>query len=104
MPMLKDLERNQFKGKVFLFYSNKKESSAAYHNELNKINIENYTYIPITTETDKRIDRELLTVYLKDFNKFNFMLVGTSSFLNTMKEILINEGVDQTKIKEDDFG
>ena len=104
MPMLKDLERNQFKGKVFLFYSNKKESSAAYHNELNKINIENYTYIPITTATDKRIDRELLTVYLKDFNKFNFMLVGTSSFLNTMKDILINEGVDRAKIKEDDFG
>ena len=98
------MEKNQFKGKVFLFYSNKKESSAAYHAELCKISLENYSYIPITTATNKRIDRELLAVHLNDFNKFNFLLVGTNSFLNTVKEILINEGVDLGKIIEDDFG
>jgi len=104
IPMLKEIEKKQFKGKVFVFYSNREESSAAYHNELKNISIQEYTYIPITTATNKRIDREFLKVHLNDFNIFNYFLVGTTSFLNSMKQILINEGVDIAKIKEDNFG
>ncbi len=104
IPMLKELEKKQFTGQVFLFYSNKTKASTAYDDELKNIQLENYFYIPVTTSETKRIEIELLKIHLKNLSFFEYFIVGTSSFLKTMKKILINEGVNITKLKEDDFG
>jgi phytoene dehydrogenase-like protein/ferredoxin-NADP reductase len=104
IPMLKELEKIQFTGQVFLFYSNKTKSSTAYDDELKNISLKNYTYQSVITSETKRIDAELLKSHLKAFEIFEYYIVGTSPFLKTMKQILINEGVDLLRIKEDDFG
>jgi len=104
MAILHDLLKRQYTGKVFLFYSNKTEQSAAYHNELTNLNLGNYTYVPVNTLTSKRIDEELLKTHLTTFNRFEYYLVGTTSFLSSMKSILTTNGVNASEIKEDDFG
>jgi all-trans-retinol 13,14-reductase len=104
MAMLTELEKRQHPGKVFLFYSNKILQSAAYHENLLKINLKNYSYIPVITSTSKRIDSELLRRHLVELNNFDYYLVGTSDFLRSMERLLKTEGVNISKIKEDDFG
>lgn len=104
IPMLKELEKNQFSGQVFLFYSNKTIASTAYDSELKNIYLKNYTYLPVITSESKRIDSEMLKSHLKELSNYEYYLVGTTPFLNAMKLILINAGVDLTRIKEDDFG
>jgi phytoene dehydrogenase-like protein/ferredoxin-NADP reductase len=104
IPMVRELEKNQFAGHVFLFYSNKTKDSTAYDDELKNIKLTNYNYLPIITSETKRIDSELLKSHLKDLSNYEYYLVGTNPFLKAMKLILINEGVDLTKLNEDDFG
>jgi ferredoxin-NADP reductase len=104
VPMLKELEKKQFTGQVFLFYTNRTKSSTTYDNELKTISLNNYFYFPVTTSETQRIDAQLLKSHLKDLGIFEYYLVGSSPFLETMKELLINEGVDLLRIKEDDFG
>jgi ferredoxin-NADP reductase len=104
VPMLQQLEKNQFKGRVYLFNSNKTISSAAYQRELENLKMQNYTYIPVITATDKRIDIDLIKNHLNDLQRYNYYLVGTSPFLVSMKQLLNKEGVAPAKIKMDDFG
>ena len=104
IPMLRELERLKFSGQVFLFYSNRTKSSMAYDDELKNISLKNYTYKSVITSETRRIDAELLKSHLKNLGIFQYYVVGTSPFLKTMKQILINEGVDLLRIKEDDFG
>jgi phytoene dehydrogenase-like protein/ferredoxin-NADP reductase len=104
VPMLQQLEKNQFKGKVYLFNSNKTISSAAYQSELENLKMPNYTYISVITSTDKRIDIDLIKDHLNDLQRYNYYLVGTSPFLVAMKQLLNKEGVPLAKIKMDDFG
>ena len=104
LPMIEELERIQFTGQVFLFYSNRTKSSAAYDDELKNISLKNYTYLSIITSETKRIDTDLLKSHLKDLGIFEYFLVGASPFLRSMKQILVNDGVDLSRIKEDDFG
>lgn len=104
VPMLKELEKKQFKGLVYLFNSNKTISSAVYQNELENIKIENYHYIPVVTSVNKRIEIDLLKQHLNDLQRYYYYLVGTSSFLASMKQLLNKEGVAIAKIKMDDFG
>ncbi len=102
--MLKDMEKRQCQGKVAFFYTNRTASSAAYHEVFQHTSLKNFCYIAVTTSTTKRIDIELLKSQLADLHDFEFYLVGTTPFLNPMKAMLINEGIDLARIKEGDFG
>lgn len=104
VPMLTELEKKRFMGEVYLFNSNKTSSSAAYQHEVENIKLENYTYVPVVTSTDKRMGIELLKNHLKDLHCYNYFLVGTSPFLTAMKQLLTKEGVPIANIKMDDFG
>ncbi|MFT3823667.1 MAG: NAD(P)-binding protein [Chitinophagaceae bacterium] len=104
VPMLKELEQKQFKGSIYLFNSNRTMSSTVYQDELENIKTESYHYIPVITSTNKRIDIDLLKHHLGDLQGYDYYLVGTSSFLTSMKQLLHKEGVAISKIKMDDFG
>jgi all-trans-retinol 13,14-reductase len=104
IPMLKELERTQFKGNVYLFYSNKTLSSKAYNNELDRLAIDGYTYRPVITTIESRINADLLKTYLSDMQSHDYFLVGTSEFILAMTALLKTEGVDPRKITRDDFG
>ncbi len=104
IPMLEDLVGNKHKGKIVLFYTNKSIGTTAYHNELQSVQLENYSYFPIYTLTGNRINETLLKENLGNLDDFKYYLVGTKSFIKAMQEILIHNNVNIDKIKVDDFG
>jgi len=57
----------------------------------------------VFTNTDKRIDKDLLVKHAGDLKKYTFYIVGTSEFTNGMTLLLQNH-VESSKIKIDDFG
>jgi phytoene dehydrogenase-like protein/ferredoxin-NADP reductase len=104
MPILKELEKQRFKGRVFVFYSSRTQPTRAYHSVLSGFKIENYVYRPVITASEKRIDMDLLKMQVKDLKTCHYYLVGTSSFLTSMHTLLSHEQVEHNRIKMDDFG
>ena len=101
ISMLKELEKTNFKQPVLLFYSNKTKQSSAYLDYLEQL--KQCKLIPVFTNTDKRIDKDLLVKHAGDLKKYTFYIVGTSEFTNGMRLLLQNH-VESSKIKIDDFG
>ena len=104
IPMLSELQNSQFQGEVLLFNSNKTAASDPYVTVLGSIKMAHYTYRPVITSEEKRIDIDLLNTYLKDLHAYHYYVVGTSSFLTSMQKLLDNEKIDRGQIYIDDFG
>jgi phytoene dehydrogenase-like protein/ferredoxin-NADP reductase len=104
IPMLKELRKNNHKGKVYLFYSNKEPSSSAYLNEIETDHPDDFTLIDVYTKNDRRIDRTFLKERLGALKEYQYYIVGTTSFIRTMMELLHPTGVENSQIREDDYG
>ncbi|PZX55568.1 FAD-dependent oxidoreductase [Algoriphagus chordae] len=104
LPFLKELEKSKFDQPVFLFYSNKTSDEAAYHETFKAATLLSFQYIPVFTKIDSRINNEFLQAKLKDLTAFDYYVVGTKGFLNSMKAILLQNNVPLENIKIDDFG
>jgi len=103
IPLLKELQKNKFNKKVLLFYTNRNEKKAAYHDYLEKFDWDNFIYHPIFTSVSGRLNEEKLSV-LSDMNQYDYYIVGTSVFLQSMLDILKKKDVDTNQIYFDDFG
>lgn len=104
LPILKDLEKQCFSKKVVLFYSNRYESGAAYHEDLKAVNLAHYSYVKVITSKMPRINADLLKSKLASLDDFDYYLVGTSNFLRSMQELLYENGVDESHVVIDNFG
>lgn len=104
IPMLAELRKKNFEGPVCLISSNRKESGAAFHEELKNPGLKNYTYIPVFTGLEERIHAETLKEVRADLLEMEYYIVGTSSFLNSMTGILEELGIENRQINTDDFG
>ncbi len=104
ISMLKEIEKNRFEGKVCLFYSNNTPETTAYHNDLRDLSIRSYVYKPVMTSYEKRIDIEFLKDSLSVTDDYHYYIVGTSGFLASMRQLLLEEQVSIENIKFDDFG
>lgn len=104
IPMLKEMEQHNHTGKVMLFYSNRTLKSAAYHQQLSKLQISDFDYHLVQTSTEGRIKKEFLESKIDKITNCHFYLVGTSEFIHSMKEILQSLNVDERNIIIDDFG
>jgi len=60
IPMLMELEKINYQGKVSLFYSNRTLAKTTYHERLQNFNIKNYNYNPVFTGIQPRINIDLL--------------------------------------------
>ena len=105
IPMLKDLRQNGFRKEVYLFYSNRDQERAAYHAYLQQLDAQwhPFTYRPIYTSTEKRINRDTLSM-LGDLCLYDFYVVGTSNFVKSMTKMLMDHRVPSDQIFYDDFG
>ena len=103
LPMLKTLEQQQFAGEVVVFYSNKTETSAAFHSDLQHSTLANYSYLPVFTATQKRLNAAFLKEHLHTLTDCEYYIVGTNSFTKAMQELLLNEKVPAAFIFKDDF-
>ena len=104
IPMLKELQRNNHKGKVFLFYSNKEPSTSAYLNEIETNRPDDFTLVNAYTKKDKRINEPFLREHLGVLKEYNYYIVGATSFIKSMKGLLLPNGIKNSQIKEDDYG
>jgi len=104
IPMLRELEQQEYTKPVYLFYSNKTEDTATYHRQLKSSTIKNYTYVPVFTGSEERISIDTLKKSLSDFSDLDFYIVGSSGFLNSMFEMLKKNRVPADHIFTDDFG
>ena len=104
ISFLKELELNNHEQPITLFYSNKSEEATTYHEMLLKSKLPNYTYIPIFTNTKKRLDINQLLNQLVTFDNKDYYIVGTEGFINGMTEILEDNPTIDTTIFIDNFG
>ncbi len=104
IPMLKELQRNGHKGKVVLFYSNKEPSSTAYLDEIESDHPDDFTLVDVYTRRDKRIDEAFLKERLGELKEYSYYIVGATSFVDSMKGLLLPNGVGSSQLKVDDYG
>jgi ferredoxin-NADP reductase len=104
LPILRDLEKQSFSKQVVLFYSNRYESGAAYHEDLEAVDLADYSYVKVVTSKMPRINADLLKSKLASLDEFDYYLVGTSDFLRSMQELLDENGVDKSHVVMDNFG
>lgn len=104
MPFLKELEKNKFNQPIYLFYSNKAEENTAYHQHLKSVGMPNYKYVPVFTNTQPRIGKDMLIKELKELNNYDYYLVGTNAFTESMQQLLQSNNIKKENIKTDDFG
>lgn len=104
IPFLMELEKNNYKGKVSLFYSNRYEDKTTYKDRIEQFKIENFRFFPIYTGSQPRINSELLREKLGDLKKSFFYIVGTSDFIKSMKVILDENNLTKEDFLMDNFG
>lgn len=98
---------------IFLFYSNKKESQAAFMEDLLKWQkeLKRFMLIPVVENTDSAnsfyesgtINEDILKKYLLNLNDKNFFLVGPLPMVESVRNILNGNRVKENKIKTEKF-
>ncbi len=104
IPMLMELEKNNYQGKVSLFYSNRTLAKTTYHEKLQDFNIKNYNYNPVFTGIQPRINIDLLKEKLDDIYNAYYYIIGTSEFIKTMKTLLEENHINKDHYLVDNFG
>lgn len=104
IPMLEELKQQNSNRSITLIYSNKSESSCAYHDHLNGLPLDHFKYYPVYTKTNGRLTQEKLSQFLGSFENTHFYIIGTDAFLNSMKNILLQSQVSPENILLDNFG
>ena len=104
IPMLMELEKINYQGKVSLFYSNRTLEKTTYHERLGSYNIKNYNYNPVFTGIQPRINIDLLKEKLDDIYDAHYYIIGTGEFIKTMKTLLEENHIDKKNYLVDNFG
>jgi oxidoreductase FAD/NAD(P)-binding domain protein len=103
VSMLKELELQHFIGHVTLCYSCKNESAAAFHKDLKQCSLPNYTYLPVFTQSQKRIDKTYISKHIPYLLDSQCYIIGTHSFVKEIETILLEQGIQREAIVKDDF-
>ena len=56
------------------------------------------------TGVQKRIDGDFIEAHVGDLNDYVYYIVGTKEFIKSMRMALKDKGVDNKKVKIDNFG
>lgn len=109
--IIKQATHDKSAHKIILFYSNHSSDDAAFMDELNQLAAqnENFTFVPVMTQQADwpgqkgRIGTDLLTSFIEDLSKPIYYLCGPAGMVASMREILIQAGVDEDNIRSEDF-
>ena len=85
IPMLMELEKIDYQGKVSLFYSNRTLAKTTYHERLG-------SYI------------DLLKEKLDEIYDAHYYIIGTGEFIKTMKTLLEENNISKDNYLVDNFG
>lgn len=111
--MLKEETKAPAGRKVTLFYANRNPRSAAFLEELQKMENENVRIVPIMSETELpaqewpgergRIDAALIKKYCPEYQNSRFYIAGPPEMVKAMKETLLGMDVPSKRIKMENF-
>ncbi|MCC7356942.1 FAD-dependent oxidoreductase [Candidatus Uhrbacteria bacterium] len=99
---------------IKFFYSNRTQVEIAYEHEFRELSKKQLRFKPIfilTQETRsdrnfeyRRLDREMLLKYVPDLQIAEFLMCGSRSFMESVRTILEQEGVDvKTRLRKELF-
>lgn len=111
MSMLRYIKEESLPHKITLLYSNRDKESTAYFDEIKAMADNNPDIKVIFTMTDdaswqsekRRIDEEFIREYFPDLDSCVFMVAGPPGMVKGITESLKQAGVDEFKIKSEDF-
>lgn len=111
--MIREAIHQGSKRKFYLFYSNRFQKDAAFHEEFLALPSEQVVYVnaltkeesPPSTPNEERgyIRKEMVEKYVPDIVATRCYIVGSPEFSTTMKEMLIGMGVAPEHVKLDTF-
>ncbi len=111
--ILKQAEHEGSKRPFTLFYSNRFQKDAAFHEELKDLKLERFRYVTVLSqsqepcaETDEErgyICNPMLHKYVDGPEKSLYYLVGSPSFIEAMEGMLEEMGVPKEQRKKDPF-
>jgi len=109
--ILRQVEHERSRQQFTLFYSNSTESKTVELDDLKNIGLDNYrTIFTLSNPTHEvwlgekgRINKAMLLKYLPQLSAHTFYIVGTTSFVAAMVEILENSNVPKGQIKTESF-
>lgn len=104
-------EKNEnFPRRITLIYCNKKISSAAYYNELEKIQSKNLRLVNVLEETPKNWDGEsgllnenIIQKYITDITLPIYFVVGPPIMVEKTEKLLLDMGIKKTNIRLERF-
>jgi ferredoxin-NADP reductase len=116
--MIRSLNAQGLHRKIVLFYSNKTIEDTAYFDEFDSLEKNSDWFTPVFTLTQDdwpaplsgrgergRIDGNMLDRHVPDLEGYTFMSCGPRSFMDGMKLMLEERGIDtRTRLKQELFG
>ncbi|VVC75806.1 Na(+)-translocating NADH-quinone reductase subunit F [Aquicella siphonis] len=110
--MIQSATRHQSMQKIILFYGNQSIKDAAYLQELSLLQTLNphFTFVPTLTMTDEGwkgetgfITHTMIKKYISDLNQPIYYVCGSPVMVTALQETLVEMGVEENKIKVEDF-
>jgi len=96
-----------------LFYSNRRPEDSAFLEELTTLDNPNYKFIGTMTKMEESqrvwdgergfITMEMVKKYILDIKIPLYYIVGSTEFVERMKQMLLEEGIERKKIKLEEF-
>ncbi len=109
--MIKHEEYQKTNRQITLLYASRTKNSIALYDELRNISLQNYKSIfTLTREEGEwegsrgRIDAEMIRQNIDDIKNTMYYIVGTKIFVESMKEILEDLGIERNNMQFDNFG
>ena len=116
MSIIRYIHAEKLPTKTTLLYSNKTPQDIVYRHELEELNKHKNINIHFTiTRTEEaasegwegltgRINKDMIKKIIKDIKKPLFYLCGPPQFVEDLKTLLIEQGVEKEKIKQERYG
>lgn len=102
--LLKQARKSGISQDIYLFYSNRTEAAAAYHDQLQTSDDTRFHYLPVFTASQPRINSGQLRETLETLDQTDFYIIGHHDFLASMQAMLADNDVPRSQVFVDDFG
>ncbi len=111
MSIIRHIALNKFEGEFYLFYSARTLNDMAFYEELlsySGIGIINF--VPTLTREklagfyNERISIDMIEKHIKNLEEFTYFMCGKNQFVFSIRDKLIENGVDKSSIKVEGWG
>ena len=88
---------------VIMVHSCKSTDSNLLNNYFLNLNKPNFKFIEHNSDTNGRLNINILKKYIENINMYTFYICGPEKFMQTIYDELVVEGIKKRNIKYEDF-